>query len=244
MTNARGSKSARNQKAPTPTLVEVRCAQDGCQETTVMPFRRAAKGTHRCAAHGPKTLANGGTPEVTLDSGTVATLPNPADAPPPKPARKRKAEPTVAAKADVPEATPPAAHAPVAPTPKKGRGTKPGKPEPKPTTDVPAATLGSLRAIGDAWIAALKAQGHTKSTVSSYGADLELAYEHIGGDIAAGAITERQVTAFGTSALVTKKRSGKPKAQPTILKTRRALRLALVWAEQKGLIKKAPYSAA
>ena len=47
--------------------------------------------------------------------------------------------------------------------------------------------------------------------------------------------------AFNASKGVMKKKNGKPKAQPTILKTRRALRLALVWAEQKGLIKKAPY---
>jgi hypothetical protein len=80
--------------------------------------------------------------------------------------------------------------------------------------------------------------------VSSYTNDLEVAYEFLDGNAPAAAITEKQIAAFNISKGVMKLRSGKPKAQPTILKVRRALRLALVWAEQKKLIGKAPYTAA
>jgi hypothetical protein len=200
-------------------------------------------------------------PEVALENGTVAVLPTPADAPAPrKPGRKKKPEPTVATKSEmpdwakgaasrdttaemaaVPEATPPADLAPEAPTPKKGR-TK--KAKAKPAAKETPATPGSLRAIGDAWLESLRAAGHTQSTVSSYGNDLGIAYEHFGSDAVAATITERQIAGFNASKGVTKKANGKGKAQPTILKTRRALRLALVWAEQKKLIAKAPYSAA
>ena len=39
---------------------------------------------------------------------------------------------------------------------------------------------------------------------------------------------------------VTKLRSGKSKAKPSIDKTRRVIRLALVWAVEKKLLKAAP----
>jgi hypothetical protein len=266
MKNARGSKSAPTTKPP--TLVEVRCAHEGCAETTVMPSRRAAKGTHRCPEHSkqPGTSATDGPPEVTINSGTTLALLNPADAPaPPKAKRSKKVEPTVALKAEVPDwakraatrdtaaemaavseaapvAAPTADAAPEAAAPKKGRAPKATE---RPAANVmPTATPGSLRAIGDAWLASLRNAGHTPSTVSSYGNDLEFAYEHLGADTAAGTITEKQIAGFNASKGVVKKANGKPKAQPTILKTRRALRLALVWAANQKLIAKAPYSAA
>jgi hypothetical protein len=209
----------------------------------------------------PKTPVEGGAPEVKIDATTVAVLPNPTDAPaPPKAKRSKKAAPTVTEVPDwakraatrdtatemaaVPEAAPvaaPADAAPEAPAP-KGRARK-AKAKPADNA-TPAARLGSLRATGDAWLDSLRAAGHTPSTVSSYGNDLEIAYEHLGADTAAATITEKQIAAFNASKGVVKKANGKPKAQPTILKTRRALRLALVWAEQKKLIAKAPYSAA
>jgi hypothetical protein len=202
----------------------------------------------------PKTPVEGGAPEVKIDAGTTVVLPNPADAPaPPKPKRSKKPAPTVAEVPDwaeraaardtaaematVPEAVPVAD----TPAPKKGRAPKAkAKPAAKET---PAATPGSLRAIGDGWLESLRDAGHTPSTVSSYGNDLAIAYEHLGADASAAAITEKQIASFNASKGVTRKANGKPKAQPTILKTRRALRLALVWAEQKKLIAKAPYAA-
>jgi hypothetical protein len=198
-------------------------------------------------------------PEVAIDATAVAVLPNPADAPaPPKRGRKAKPEPTVATKTEVPEwaqraagrdtaaemaAVPEAAPVVEAPAPKKGHAPKPPKAKAAGKA-TPAATPGSLRAIGDAWLESLRAAGHTPSTVSSYGNDLAIAYEHLGADTAAADLTEKQIAGFNASKGVVKKANGKAKAQPTILKTRRALRLALVWAEQKKLIAKAPYPAA
>jgi len=232
MTNARGSKSARNAK--------------------------------------PLTPADGGKPEVTIETGTTAVLPNPTDAPPPpkRPGRSKKAAPTVATKAvpgatavevpewakraaardtaaemaAVPEAAPVAQPSPEAPTPRKGRAPKPPKAKPVPVADG-AAAPDSLRAIGAAWIESIRSAGHSVSTVSSYGNDLEVAYEYLDGSAPAAGITEKQIAAFNISKRVMKKANGKPKAQPTILKVRRALRLALTWAAQKKLIAKAPYAA-
>jgi len=53
-------------------------------------------------------------------------------------------------------------------------------------------------------------------------------------------ITPEKVHAFFTSKRVTKLRSGRNKSQLSIDKTRRVLRLALVWAEDSGVIAKAP----
>jgi hypothetical protein len=218
----------------------------------------------------PKTPAKGGKPELAIDSRTTVVLPSPADAPPaPKAqARNKKAPPTVATKAApdvpatevpewakraaarttaaamaaVPEAAPapppnaaaPKGHAAKAPKPSKSAPTKP---------DPAIAKPGSLRAIGHAWIESIRSAGHSKSTVSSYANDLEVAYEVLDGNSAAADLTERQIATFNESKAVLKKRNGKAKARPTILKTRRALRLALVWAAQTGLIKKAPIPA-
>jgi hypothetical protein len=236
MKNARGSKSARTQKAPKTTPTE------------------------------------GGAPEVTLDDGTVAVLPDPAEAPAPrKRARKAKPEPTVASKtearraaardttaemAKVPETTVTSNSSDeldvrsegTTPAPKNRRTSKPkGRPKtPKSTAELlaPAAKAGSLRAIGDTWLEVLRADGHTPATVSSYANDLGIAYEHLGGNTPADEITVKQIAAFNASKGVVKTRTGRAKAQPTILKTRRALRLALTWAEETKLLKKAPYPAA
>ena len=131
------------------------------------------------------------------------------------------------------------------PSARAEEGPRPeGQDEARRRRETPAATPGSLRAIGNAWIDVAPGRGPLGlARVSSYTNDLEVAYEFLGGDTAAAEITEKQIAAFNVSKGVMKKRNGKPKAQPTILKTRRALRLALVWAEQKGLIKKAPFAA-
>jgi hypothetical protein len=193
-----------------------------------------------------------GSKSVTTQKTPKAKTATKAAAPPsevPDWAKKAAARDTTAEMAAVPETAPtpeamaePATAAPVA---KKGRAPKAAKPAPKKAAakETPAATPGSLRAIGDGWLGSLKAAGHTPSTLSSYGNDLAIAYEHLGAETQAATITEKQITAFNTSKGVVKTRTGKPKAQPTILKTRRALRLALVWAEQTKLIKKAPFPA-
>jgi len=53
-------------------------------------------------------------------------------------------------------------------------------------------------------------------------------------------ITAERVQTYFDCKRVTKLKSGKAKAKPSIDKTRRVLRLALVWAEEAGLVAKAP----
>jgi hypothetical protein len=200
------------------------------------------------------------TPKIATTPATVdapAVTPTPTDTLPPKPAgRKRKPEPTVATKTEVPAwakraaahdtaaemaAVPEAApEAEAPPTPKRRRAAKP---EPTPAAAA-TAKAGSLRAIGNGWIEAIRANGASVSTVSSYSNDLEVAYGFLDGDAPAGGITEKQIASFDKCKAVLTKKNGKPKAQPTILKTRRALRLALTWAAEAKLIKSAPYPAA
>jgi hypothetical protein len=53
-------------------------------------------------------------------------------------------------------------------------------------------------------------------------------------------LTPARVLEFFTSDRVMRTRTGVEKARPTYLKTQRVLRLALVWAQDAGLIEKAP----
>jgi hypothetical protein len=194
-----------------------------------------------------KATANGGKPEVKLDAATTVVLPSPADAPaPPKAAKAKKPAPTVAMRStpDADMATvPEAASATEATKATDPPPTRPHAPKAKPSSkaETPAAP-GSLRAVGAAWIESLRTAGHSVSTVSSYTNDLEVAHGFFG-DARAADLTETQIAAFNESKAVLRKKTGKAKAQPTILKTRRALRLALVWAAQTGLIQKAPFAA-
>jgi hypothetical protein len=214
MTNATGTKSA-------PTTKTSKAAK----KATVAAL--SAVVNRRLAASGPKPARK--------NEGASMPL---ADVP--EWAQRAANRDTPAEMAAVPEAPSTPAPVPVAPNAKEGRPPKPAKP--KTAAPTPAAP-GSLRAIGDCWLASLRAAGHTPSTISSYGNDLAIAYEHLGGDSAASALTEKQIAAFNESKAVIRKKNGKAKAMPTILKTRRALRLALTWAAHQKLIAKAPYAA-
>ena len=86
----------------------------------------------------------------------------------------------------------------------------------------------------------LEEAGKGRGTVFGYSVDLALATKHFGAETLIGTITEDPVAAFFGSDLVTKKRTGSPKAQPTILKTRRAFRLALTWAKEQGYVAELP----
>jgi hypothetical protein len=182
---------------------------------------------------------------LTPKRGRKAIQPGTPPADLPDWAKRAAARDTANEMAAVPEAAPTPPATPETLPPKKGRAPKAATPARKKAapTETPAAIPGSLRAIGNGWLDALRDAGHTPSTLSSYANDLEVAYEHFGETKVAAEITEKEIAAFNASRGVVKTRAGKSKAQPTILKTRRALRLALVWAEQTKLIKKAPFPA-
>ncbi len=99
------------------------------------------------------------------------------------------------------------------------------------------ATLADLAA---AYAVQMETDGKTAGTISSYSMELKLAQEEIGAETPLADLTPEQVEKFFNGKRVTKLRSGKAKSQLSIDKTRRVLRLALVWAAERGIIAKAP----
>ncbi len=67
-----------------------------------------------------------------------------------------------------------------------------------------------------------------------------LAQDELGAETPLADLTPERVAEFYTSKRVTKLRSGKQKSQLSIDKTRRVLRLALVWAAERGIVENAP----
>ena len=130
------------------------------------------------------------------------------------------------------------------------------KPEPSAPTDTteptpaepPAATKKrgaspsglTMASLADRYIASLRDAGKGLGTQFSYQIDLAVAVRHFGADTDVATLTARKVENYFESDAVTKTRTGKPKAKPGIDKTRRVLRLALVWAAEQGLIAEAP----
>ncbi len=136
--------------------------------------------------------------------------------------------------------------APPAATKKRG-GRKPDATptpaaEPAPAETPPPAPAGSLTmaSLANRYIASLRDAGKGLGTQFSYQIDLAVAVRHFGADIDVATLTARKVENYFESDAVTKTRTGKPKARPGIDKTRRVLRLALVWAAEQGLIASAP----
>jgi hypothetical protein len=109
-------------------------------------------------------------------------------------------------------------------------------------TTEPAAPITSLTVeeLCGQYLASLDREGAGTGTIASYGAELNVAMNSLGKDTLASALTPDQIGAFFTSDIVTKTRTGKPKAKPTVDKSRRVLRQALVFAEREKLIEKAP----
>jgi hypothetical protein len=69
---------------------------------------------------------------------------------------------------------------------------------------------------------------------------MKLACKELGAETQISQLTPEQVQAYFDSKPVTKLRSGKKKSQLSVDKTRRVLRLALVWAVEKKWIESAP----
>ncbi len=104
-------------------------------------------------------------------------------------------------------------------------------------TAQPPTTMAEL---AERYIAHLEDAGKSAGTTRSYGQDLQTAVAHFGANTKISTLTPAKVAAYFEADVVMKKKSGKPKAKPTFLKTQRVLRLALVWAAEAGLIENAP----
>jgi len=151
--------------------------------------------------------------------------------------RKKKAEAEVAEAVTTTEAEVVDEAAPVktpeepapAPKPKKGKGKKKA-----------ATGGGTLTDVATGYLTWMEEQGKSEGTISSYRMELRTALDELGAETPVADLTPDRVGEFFDCARVTKLRSGKAKAKPSIDKTRRVLRLALVWAVEAGLIEKAP----
>ena len=98
----------------------------------------------------------------------------------------------------------------------------------------------TLREVADAYLQHMEASGKSPGTVHSYSMELKLACTALGEKAKVKSLTAKQVAEYFESDAVMKTRTGKTKAKPSIDKTRRVLRLALVWAAETGRIPTAP----
>ena len=120
--------------------------------------------------------------------------------------------------------------------PKRPKQKKPrGKGKAKPASE--ALTMG---VVAEGYLAHLDEAGKSPGTLFSYRQDIQTAVRHVGEDADVAALTANQVAEYFASDAVTKTRTGRTKAKPTVDKTRRVRRLALVWAAKSGLIAEAP----
>jgi hypothetical protein len=97
----------------------------------------------------------------------------------------------------------------------------------------PALTLADLAAR---YLTHMEQQGKSEGTRFSYGMELKLAQAELGSDALVSYLTPESIALFNEAPRVTTLKSGRPKSQLSIDKTRRVLRLALTWAHQEGLI--------
>ena len=121
--------------------------------------------------------------------------------------------------------------APEAEPPKKAKGKKKAK--------VPSGNA-TLADVSAAYLAHMEDAGKSNGTIASYGMELKTAMTELGEATPVAELTPDRVQEYFTSKRVTKLRSGKNKSQLSIDKTRRVLRLALVWAAERGIIAQAP----
>ncbi len=113
--------------------------------------------------------------------------------------------------------------------------------EAKPKKKAKPETAGFTMAdLVEGFAAHLAEVGKGLGTQMSYRIDLGVAVKHFGEATEVSTLTPRKVENFNESDAVTKTRTGRGKAQPGIDKTRRVLRLALVWAAGAGHIESAP----
>ncbi len=97
-----------------------------------------------------------------------------------------------------------------------------------------------IAAMSEGFLRHLEDIGKSSGTIFSYRLELQTAISELGAETPIASLTANRVQKYFESDRVMKKRSGKPKARPTFLKTQRVLRLALGWAQAAGLVEKAP----
>ena len=98
----------------------------------------------------------------------------------------------------------------------------------------------TLHEAGRAYLEHLESQGKKERTVYTYGKDLQQIEAFFGADRKLKGILAPHVGKFLRSDALLKLPSGKERAKPTVDKTKRVLRMFLIWAKETGRIEKLP----
>ena len=98
----------------------------------------------------------------------------------------------------------------------------------------------TLHKARQAYLEHLAGQGKKERTLYTYGKDFEQIEAFFGAERKLTGILAPHVGKFLRSDALLKTASGKERAQPTVAKTQRVLRLFLVWAQETGRIAKLP----
>ena len=98
----------------------------------------------------------------------------------------------------------------------------------------------TLHEAAKAYIEHLQTQGKTERTLYTYGKDFEQIEAFFGAERKLTGILVPHVGKFFKSDALLKLSSGKERAKPTVEKTKRVLRMFLIWAKETGRIDKLP----
>ena len=98
----------------------------------------------------------------------------------------------------------------------------------------------TLHDAAQAYLEYLREQGKKEATIRTYLKDCEQIEAFFGADRELPSILPAHVGKFFKSDALLKLPSGKERAKPTVDKTRRVLRMFLVWAMETGRIEKLP----
>jgi len=133
-----------------------------------------------------------------------------------------------------------------APEPKKRKGARTGAqdadeaPKRQRKVNKSKAAAMTLADLSEAYVRHLDEAGKSIGTQFSYDMELRLAQAELGAETLVSDFTPETILAFFEGDRVTKTKSGRSKAKPSIDKTRRVMRQALVWAEERGIVETAP----
>jgi site-specific recombinase XerD len=98
----------------------------------------------------------------------------------------------------------------------------------------------TLRQAMDEYLEHLKERGKSERTLYTYARDAEQITAFFGADRKLSGILAPHVGKFLKSDALFRLPSGKERAEPTVRKTVRVLRMFLVWARDEGYIEKVP----
>ena len=96
--------------------------------------------------------------------------------------------------------------------------------------------LETVGELAQEYLTQLDKAGKSSATVFGYGLELRLACSVLGAETLVSDLTTEQVQGYYQCNRVTRTRDGRPKSKAGVAKTRRVLRQALAWAEEKSLV--------